>query len=243
MVSDARPPDTAAPRDVPHVLVVPGLGLRAYLRPFVRALEHRGLRATVLDVPGHDRRPGRTTEPTVTAIGAATAAALLDRPRHERLVLVGHSTGAQGALRAAVQVQETRRLELVVLAGPTVTPTQRRLDLLALAAGAAYRQDSLRELVVLPEVARARLRLLAMLRSAIADRPERHVATLTAPLVLTAGRGDAFAPSWWLDVLAGNATRSPSVGVTRLPGSHNNPFTHADALAGLIDGSLGGVSS
>ena len=57
---------------------------------------------------------------------------------------------------------------------------------------------------------------------------------LSVPLVLTAGRGDAFAPQWWLEVLACGATRSPAVTVERLGGSHNNPYTHAAALAGLI---------
>jgi pimeloyl-ACP methyl ester carboxylesterase len=227
----------AVPRErVRHALVVPGLGLLTYLSPLVRSLERRGLHATVLDLPCYDRRSGRATEPTVPAVAEAAAAALLARPASERLVLVGHSTGAQAALRAALQVQDARRLEAVVLAGPTVAPTQRRLDLLALTAGAAYRRDSLRQLTVLPEVLRARLRLVTLLRSAIADRPERSVARLSAPLVLTAGRSDAFAPAWWLDVLASGASRSPAVAVALMDGSHNNPHTHPDDLARLIAG-------
>ena len=56
------------------------------------------------------------------------------QPAGERVVLLGHSTGAQAALQAALLVQDRRRLDAVVLAGPTVAPTQRRLDLLALAS-------------------------------------------------------------------------------------------------------------
>ena len=186
------------------------------------------MRATLLDVPGHDRRSRHVIAATVPSIAAATAEAAMARPAGERLVLLGHSTGAQAALQAALLVQDHRRLDAVVLAGPTVAPTQRRLDLLALASAAAYRRDSPRELVVLPEVLRARLRLLTLLRSAISDRPERAVPRLSVPLVLTAGRGDAFAPQWWLEVLACGATRSPAVTVERLGGSHNNPYTHAD---------------
>jgi pimeloyl-ACP methyl ester carboxylesterase len=222
----------------PHVLIVPGLGLLGYLGPLVDALGRRDMRATVLDVPGHDRRSRRVIPATVPSIAAATAEAVVARPAGEQLVLLGHSTGAQAALRAALAVQEIRRLDAVVLAGPTVVPTQRRLDLLALASVAAYRRDSPRELVVLPEVLRARLRLLTLLRSAIADRPERAVPWLSVPLVLTAGDGDAFAPQWWLEVLAAGATRSPAVLVERLGGSHNNPYTHADELAGVIRRSL-----
>ena len=86
---------------------------------------------------------------------------------------------------------------------------------------------------MLPEVLRARLRLLTLVRSAIGDRPERSVPRLSVPLVLTAGRSDAFAPQWWLEVLACGATRSPAVTLERLGGSHNNPYTHADELARL----------
>ena len=230
----SAPPDAGSP----HVLVVPGLGLLSYLDPLLRALGPRGLRATVLDVPGHDRRSRRATAPTVPSIAAATAAAVMARPSGERLLLLGHSTGAQAALQAALLVQDRRRLEAVVLAGPTVAPTQRRLDLLAMAAVAAYRRESPGELVVLPEVLRARLRLLTLLRSAIGDRPERAVPQLSVPLVLTSGRSDAFAPQWWLEVLAGGATRSPAVLVERLGGSHNNPYTHPDELAALIGRTL-----
>ena len=91
---------------------------------------------------------------------------------------------------------------------------------------------------MLPEVLRARLRLLTLVRSAISDRPERAVPWLSVPLVLTAGRSDAFAPQWWLEVLACGATRSPDVTVERLGGSHNNPYTHGDELAGLVGRSL-----
>lgn len=144
------------------------------------------------------------------AVACATAEALLARPSSERVVVFGHSTGAQAALRAALLVQDVRPLAAVVLAGPTVAPTQRRLDLLALAAAGAYRHDSPRELVALPEVLRARLRLLSMVRSAMADPPERHVAALTAPLLLTAGRSDTFAPhGGWTCWLLGQRVPRP----------------------------------
>jgi hypothetical protein len=38
----------------------------------------------------------------------------------------------------------------------------------------------------------------------------------------------------WLDALASGATRSPSVRVARLPGSHNNPYTHPRTLAEVV---------
>ena len=175
------------------------------------------------------------------AVACATAEALLARPSSERVVVFGHSTGAQAALRAALLVQDVRPLAAVVLAGPTVAPTQRRLDLLALAAAGAYRHDSPRELVALPEVLRARLRLLSMVRSAMADPraarggPDGTVAADSRPV-------RHLRPSWWLDLLASGATRSPAVTVARLPGSHNNPFTHPEDIARGVTSSSGASS-
>jgi pimeloyl-ACP methyl ester carboxylesterase len=148
---------------------------------------------------------------------------------------MGHSTGAQSALRAAVRVQDLRPLAGLVMAGPTVAPSQRSLPRLAAVAPAAYRRDSLRELVVVPDLLRANLALVTMLRSAVADRPEDHIGSLRSAVLLTSGRGDAFAPADWLSTLARSAVRAASVRTVQLPGSHNNPYTHPGPLAAVIE--------
>jgi len=217
-----------------HVVLVPGLGALGYLVPTMRALAARGARCTLLDLPGFGTSRARPGAPTVASVGEWAAAWIRTVAPSGRLVIAGHSTGAQGALLAALRVQEERPLAAVVLAGPTVAPSQRSLARLAAAGPAAYRRDSVRELVVLPDLVRAGPDLVTMLRSAVADRPEVSVAALRGLLLVTAGRFDTFAPASWLATLAGSATSATRVHAVKLPGSHNNPYTHPDPLAALI---------
>ncbi len=217
-----------------HVVLVPGLGALGYLLPTVRALVARGARCTLLDLPGFGTARPRPGAPTVDSVGEWVAAWIRARSPSGRLVLAGHSTGAQGALLAALRVQDERPLAAVVLAGPTVTPSQRSLARLVAAGPAAYRRDSLRELVVVPDLLRAGTDLVRMLRSATADRPEHSVAALRGTLLVTAGRLDTFAPASWLATLAGSAVSATRVHAVQLPGSHNNPYTHPELLATLM---------
>ena len=149
-------------------------------------------------------------------------------------MLLGHSTGAQAALTAALGVQEVRPDLALVLAGPTFVPRQRRFLPLAAATLTAYRRDSLRELVIAPSVARGRLGVVNILRSGMRDAPEARVRRLVLPLTLTAGEADSYAPRWWLDRLAAAAALTPHVEVSTLPGSHNNVFTEPDQVAELV---------
>jgi pimeloyl-ACP methyl ester carboxylesterase len=226
---DAGPADGA-----PHVVIVPGLGLPAYLLPLVRALAAAGARCSLLDVPGFGGPGPLACAPTLDGAAIAVAQFLSNRPEAAPVVLVGHSTGAQVALRAALLVQGRRPVAGLVLAGPTVAPTQRSLVRLAAVTPAAFRRDSPRELVVVPQLLRGGPDVVRLLRSALADRPEAAVAALTAPLTVTAGRSDSYAPAWWLDVLVAGAVRSPSAHRVVLPGSHNNPFTHAEDVADVV---------
>jgi pimeloyl-ACP methyl ester carboxylesterase len=122
------------------------------------------------------------------------------------------------------------------MAGPTVAPEQRGLLRLAATAPRAYRRDSVKELLALQYVARWAPDVVRMLLSATRDTPERTIERLRLPVLLTAGRADAFAPSSWLTTLSRQAVRSPSARVVRLPGSHNNPFTHPVPFSGLVAG-------
>jgi pimeloyl-ACP methyl ester carboxylesterase len=223
----------------PHVVVVPGMGALGYLVPLLRELGRREVTATLLDLPGFGSTRRRQSGASVHGIGEATADVVRHLARVGELpdvstVLVGHSTGAQAAARAAVAVQDDVSLAAVVLAGPTVAPTQRSLRRLLTAAPAAFLADSPRELRVVPDFVRGGRGTVDLLRSAVADRPERVVARLRAPLVITAGRLDAIAPRWWLDVLAGSAVRSRAVRVVTTPGSHNNPFTCPAEVADVV---------
>jgi pimeloyl-ACP methyl ester carboxylesterase len=66
------------------------------------------------------------------------------------------------------------------------------------------------------------------------DAPDERIRRLRVPLTLTAGEADTFSPEDWLQRLAVAAVASSSVTVLRLPGSHNNPFTHPDQLADVV---------
>jgi pimeloyl-ACP methyl ester carboxylesterase len=147
---------------------------------------------------------------------------------------MGHSTGAQAALTAMLGLQQARAGMRLVLAGPTFRPRLRRVPTLALTALAAYRRDTLGELVVAPTVARGRTGVWRVLRSGMVDRPEERIRRVTVPVTLTAGEDDSFAPRVWLDQLAAAATSASSVECAVLPGSHNNLYTDPDHVADVV---------
>lgn len=111
----------------PHATVlqlvfVPGLNALDLLVPTLRACS-AWTRVHLLDVPGFgDRRTSRF--PSTLIDVADVIAEWLTVTDPPRAVLVGHSTGAQAAVRAARAVPE--RAEAVILAGPTFPPAARR---------------------------------------------------------------------------------------------------------------------
>lgn len=224
------PPEKA----LAHVVIVPGLGALGYLLPTISAVAARRARCTLLDLPGFGSDAPLSVEPTVPGIAEGVAQWILEAADGLPLVLAGHSTGAQAALRAALLLQHRCHVSRLVLAGPTVAPSQRSLVRLAATAPRAYRRDSPRELVSMPDYLRAGRHLLTMLRDCVADRPEQAIASLRVPLVLTAGRQDAFAPLHWLRTLATAAVAAPAVTTVQLPGSHNNPYTFPERVAQLL---------
>lgn len=220
--------------DGPLVVILPGLGLPSYAAPTVRALAHRGATSVLLDLPGFGERAPLGAAPTVASIGLA-AAEWIRRRRHQgRLIVVGHSTGSQAALTTALAIQDVRPDAELVLAGPTFVPAQRSLGALLPTTPRAYREDSLRELRVLPAVARGRRRVWSLLRSGMRDEPERRIADLRLGVTLTAGTADSLAPAWWLEQLAASAGRAAYADVVLNPGSHNNLFTHPFELTATI---------
>jgi pimeloyl-ACP methyl ester carboxylesterase len=173
----------------------------------------------------------------VPAVASAAGAWLRDQ--RAPVVLVGHSTGAQAALRAGVA--EPGAVASLVLLGPVFEPSLRRLPALARAVPPAYRRDAPRQVpAVLPDVLHGHVRLWPLLSSGMRERPEDLVGRVRAPLTLASGAADRMAPRWWLERLAAGAGAGAGVGagvgvgVATLPGSHNCPFTHARAVAALL---------
>ncbi len=216
----------------PLVVIVPGLGLPYYTLPTVVSIARSGLDAVVLDVPGFASDLPQAARPDVNAIGLAAARWVTSETGTRPVVLLGHSTGSQAALTAALSLGDRRGLA-VVLAGPTFAPEQRHLPRLLATTPFAYRDDRPDQLHA-RELWRGRTGILAMLQSGLQDVPERRVAALTAPLTVTSGRHDAFAPVDWLDELATSAVRSPRTRTSQLGGSHNNLWTHPDDMAVLV---------
>jgi alpha-beta hydrolase superfamily lysophospholipase len=223
-----------SPPDAPVVVMVPGLGLPQYVFPTAKALSRQGVICAVLDVPGF-AVPGRHgSRPDVAGIGRATAEWVEAHTLLGPLVVLGHSTGAQGALDAALRLQDTQPGLGFVMAGPTFTPRQRRFPRMAAAAATAYLRDSPGALIVVPTGLRRVSGVLAVVRSGMRDTPEERLRKLRVPLTLTAGKADTFAPKEWLQQLASAAVGSPRVTVRTLPGSHNNPYTYADEVAAVV---------
>jgi surfactin synthase thioesterase subunit len=222
--------DGANPCGPGMAVVVPGLGLPRYLLPLARHLAGRGLETVVLDALAWRGRGQRAT-PTIAGL-SELAATWLQRQDAGPVVVVGHSTGAQVALETVLRVQRTRPSLALVMGGPTFTPDQRRLRWLVPAALTAYLKDPPQELVVLKDVARVRTDLARIVQSGRRHPTDRRVRLLTVPLTVTAGAADSFAPRDWLDLLAHQAGASSRAVV--LPGSHNNPFPHAEEFGTLV---------
>lgn len=218
LVAGARRPG------VPDVVLVPGLGAPGYLLDAVAGIG-AWTRCVLLDLPGFGHDGPDACEPTIAGVAQAVATWLtaVDAP----VVLGGHSTGAQAALRAAVLAPE--RVSAVVLAGLTFDPAARRPATLLRRVARVLATETPGELrAVAPAYARGRRRLVSLLRSGMADRPEDVVGDVACPMLLLRGRADPVCPASWVDALA---RRAPDAVTMTLPGGHNFPYGHAGATA------------
>ena len=210
---------------VPEVVLVPGLGAVGYLPPTVRAWA-AWTRVRLLDLPGcGNRRTARL--PAGLEDVTRAAAGWLDVADRPPVVLVGHSTGAQVALGAALL--RPSRVATLVLAGASFPPAARRpLPLLGRVLRTA-RSEQLRELrAVLPQYLRGARQLPELLAAALRDRPEERIGGVTCPVVVLRGRDDRLSDPGWAAALAG-AARDGRVVV--VPGAHNFPFAHPKPAA------------
>ncbi|WHT22175.1 alpha/beta fold hydrolase [Crossiella sp. CA-258035] len=157
-------------------------------------------------------------------------AAWLDVP-DEPVVLVGHSTGAQAALRAAVDRPD--RVRSLALLGPTFPPEQRRLPGLFRGYLRSSRHEPLGLLpVTVPYYLRGGPRRIArFVRSAQRDQPEQLITRLDCPVLLARGEQDGFAPRDWVDRLAAAAPEAVS---RTLPGAHAFPYGQGGLTSRLI---------
>ncbi|MDN3296369.1 alpha/beta hydrolase [Streptomyces ficellus] len=209
--------------------MVPGLGAPGYL---LDTLERCGTwsNAFLLDVPGYGHDEERACRPRIKDLSDVVAAWIAAMARLP-VVLVGHSTGAQVALRVAVDNPGSVRS--LVLMGPTFPPALRRTSPLLRALARTLPHESAGEVpAVAPYYARAGAgELVRYLRSAQRDEPERLVPRVTCPVWVVRGAHDALAPRKWVDELAAHCPRGQTV---TMPGAHNFPYRHSGHTAALI---------
>jgi pimeloyl-ACP methyl ester carboxylesterase len=108
--------------DRPQVVLVPGLGSVGYLLELLHACGG-WTRATLMDLPGFGHRRTAALPADLNSL-TDTLTAVLEQLPGPPVVVAGHSTGAQLALRAALRAPE--RLHGLVLIGPTFEPRARR---------------------------------------------------------------------------------------------------------------------
>lgn len=148
-----------------------------------------------------------------------------------RVVLVGHSTGAQAALHVAVRRPD--RVGSLVLMGPTFPPEQRRFPGLfrEYASNSRHEPPGLLPVTVPYYVRGGRRELTRFIRSAHRDEPERVIPDVRCPTLLIRGEQDRFAPQTWVDRLTAAA---PDAWSAVTPGAHAFPFRHGGLTASLI---------
>lgn len=220
---------------VPELVVVPGLGALGYLLPAVRACA-AWTRVRLLDVPGFGD-PATARAPADLAAVSAVVARWLAAVPADPVVLMGHSTGAQAALRAAVEQPD--RTALLVLAGVTFDPAARRPAVLLRRTLATVVREELGELpAVLPEYLRGRRGVPVLLRSSLADRPEDAIAQVRSPVLVQRGEHDELCPADWARSLAAAAGGR----ALQTPGAHNVPYTHPAVLSTVLEQAVAGLA-
>jgi pimeloyl-ACP methyl ester carboxylesterase len=223
--------------DRPPVALLPGLGSVGYLLELLHACGG-WTRATLLDLPGFGHR--RTADlPADLDSLTDTVVSVLQQLPGAPVVLAGHSTGTQLALRAALRAPE--RVHALVLIGPTFEPRARRPDHLFarhLLTSAFEPPGQLR--YTLPDYLRGGRRLGQYVRSALADRPEDSISSVAVPVYVARGRHDHYSSAGWVQTLADTALRGRA---RTLPGAHAVPYNHPGATAQLIGEACTGPST
>jgi pimeloyl-ACP methyl ester carboxylesterase len=217
--------DQAGP---PPVVLVPGLGTLGYLIGTLHGCA-AWTQAALLDLPGFGHHRPRSCAPVLSEVAALTAEWLRSscgRP----VVLVGHSTGAQAALRAARAVPD--RVAALILAAPTFPSTLRTLGPLVPAALRDLRREPGGLIPVLwPYFARGGpVSLLRFIHSAQHDRPEDLIRSIGCPVTVVRGERDPFCPAPWAAHLAASA---PDGRLVTVPGAHAFPYRRGGLTAAI----------
>lgn len=213
-----------------EVVVVPGLGVSAYLRPAVCSLADNGYRAWLVDPPGFGGSGDPPRPLGIAEIAEATVAWLDERGLAE-VILIGHSSGTQAAARIAATAP--RRVTQLVLGSPTLDPAYRAWP----RALSRWLLDGTREpgsltRTQLPEWRRARpRRLLHLLRSMRTDHLEETLRQVSGPVLVVRGARDPLCTPEWARQLSTMDNRM----LVELPGlPHAFPYSAPSAFSDAI---------
>jgi pimeloyl-ACP methyl ester carboxylesterase len=211
---------TAGRTSLPEVVLLPGLGNLSYVDQWV-AKSSAWIKITVLDLPGWRNGRPSSCPPTIEGITRAATRWLEDNDRRD-LILVGHSSGAQSAIRVAVQVPE--RLTGLVLAGPVCTPEARSVIRALLRLFPTLKHESRDELPTLTSTVRASglPAMWRLVRSSLRDQPEAYAGRVRVPAVVFTGEHDGLASPEWSQSLA-ELLHAPCL---IHPGAHNGCFVY-----------------
>ncbi|MBB5874216.1 pimeloyl-ACP methyl ester carboxylesterase [Allocatelliglobosispora scoriae] len=214
---------------VPTVVIVPGLGAVGSMDR-IQAATARWTRCVVLDLPGFHQRGPDSCAPNVAAVADWTAA-WLARYATDPVVLVGHSTGGQAMLRAALTAPAA--VGSLVLAGVTFDPGARTPMGLIGTLSRTLGHDPLSALgAIAADFGRAGLvALAAFARSGLADPPERLIGRVRCPVVVVSGEHDYLSTPPWGRRLAALARQGSSF---TLPGAHAFPHSLPEEFSLLL---------
>ena len=212
---------------IPLVLV-PGVGLGPEAwRPTVAALG-AGQSSTVVPLPGYGVRAEPDQDLSPTALAGRVITALRS---HERVVLLGHSSGCQVAAHAARATPE--RLAGLVLIGPTTDPAASWPRLAGRWLATARHEDPRQ----VPSLAQQYTRtgvatILRAMDAARRDRIDRVLAGVACPMLVLRGRHDRICPPAWAAALVRRTRRGTAC--TLHVGAHMLPLTHGAAVADRV---------
>lgn len=219
-------------------VLVHGIGVSSrYFQPLASELARQG-KVFLVDLPGYGAAPDPRRDVTI-ADHAAVLASFLRRASLDRVVLVGHSWGAQ--VVSMLARDHPSLCERLVLMAPTLEPGTRTLW----RATRELLRDALREPPVVFGIAVTdyflRCGLVYLLRQTphmLADEIEDRVGDLLPRVLIIAGDRDPIAPSRWSAALSRRGSRVEFAEV-RGPHviMHTDPVTIGDRIRSFVDSS------
>jgi pimeloyl-ACP methyl ester carboxylesterase len=213
VIESTRPAGATAPA----VVLIHGIGVSH--RYLARLHDELSMTTAVasIDLPGFGGLPKPSGDVGIGRMSAALGE-IVAALGHERVVLVGHSMGAQWAIETASQRPEIA--SMVVAIGPVADDRHRT----PASQARALAVDTLGETpainaIVLADYLRCGIPwYLTQLRHMLAYPTEEKVAALTRPLLVVRGGSDPVAGRDWCRRLA---LRAPAGRLVEVPGGHH----------------------